>query len=218
MNCRLCKTDACQLIHAGSRRYFLCPDCGLIFVPATDHLSLSDEKTRYDLHDNDADHEGYLRYLGEMADAVRTRIKPPARILDFGSGKNAILTTLLRETGFDCTPYDPLYSIGLDELQLRYDAIILCEVIEHLRDLPGEIAKIKHALNPGGSVFIRTRLYPPIEEFPHWWYKNDPTHINFFSYATIDKMAKIMRLSPARAEKTDIFICSDSLDRPTVKR
>jgi hypothetical protein len=212
MICRLCSAPDCRLIHTDPRRgYFLCPDCGLIFVPAADHCSVPDEKARYDLHDNDDGQEGYRRYLGEMVDAVCQRIDPSARILDFGSGKNAVLISLFREKGYDCTAYDPLYSIGTDALSRRYDAIILCEVIEHLRDLPAEIERMRGLLAPGAALFIRTQFYPSIDEFPRWWYKNDRTHINFFSRTSIDKAAAMMGLTATACEIADIFFCAPSV-------
>jgi hypothetical protein len=207
MNCRLCNAEEC--IHVCSdlhRSFFHCVRCGLIFVPASDHLSLSDEKARYALHDNDAGHEGYLRFLSEMADSVIEHSSPNAHILDFGCGKEAVLSSILRARGFDCTPYDPLYEIGPSALARQYDAVVLCEVIEHLRELPHEVAIVKQVLKPTGKVFIRTRLYPSLPEFSKWWYKEDPTHVNFFSRPSMELLASMMGLTMEDTEKPDIFI------------
>ena len=34
-----------------------------------------------------------------------------------------------------CESYDPLYGLLIDEKREKYDVIVLCEVIEHLRNL-----------------------------------------------------------------------------------
>ncbi len=41
-------------------------------------------------------------------------------------------------------------------------------------------------LNPGGWLAIMTKLVRDREAFASWHYKNDPTHVCFFSRATWD--------------------------------
>jgi len=207
MNCRLCDSASSKKLFSDDfRSYWHCEKCGLIFVPASEHASVLEEKRRYTLHHNSSLHEGYVRFLNEIVMTACAQCRPSDRILDYGSGKNGVLTRLLQDRGYDCTAYDPLYGIGTGALTKSYDAIILCEVIEHLRDLRKEIAKIKKATGRGGNIFIRTRLYPSLEGFAGWWYKNDITHVNFFSGPSLEKLAAMIGRKKVQQYREDIFI------------
>ena len=186
------------------RRFFLCPACGLIFVPAEDHLSPEEELLRYALHDNTPGHEGYNRYFAELMQVIIDR-GPAGAILDFGSGRSAVLTGLLNYRGYSCTAYDPLYGIGIDAVDATYDRVILSEVIEHVRDLPGEITLLGKVTRPSGEIVMRTKIYPSVEDFAGWWYKNDTTHVNFFSHGAMEILAgRLGRIAEMTAP--DIFV------------
>jgi hypothetical protein len=173
---------ACGSFFIDQRRTFtICNDCELVFVPESGHCSIEDEKKRYALHDNRVDNNGYVRFLDEIVDVVGSIHYPGQRILDFGCGKHAVLGELLHRKGYECDSYDPLYGIGMACHSKRYDVVVLCEVVEHLRRLNDETVIIKNMLDPQGKVVVRTNQYPSREEFGAWWYKEDPTHINFFS-------------------------------------
>jgi Methyltransferase domain len=207
MNCRLCGSENCaEILQDNRRRYYRCPSCGLVFVPADDHVPLEKEIKRYDLHDNGPGHKGYLDYLQTLVSMVEELCVKSARILDYGCGRNAVLTGLLTGKGYDCTPYDPLYAIGPGALDRCYDVIILCEVIEHLRDLQKEMALLKKAAGEKGTIVIRTQMSPPQDEFPSWWYKNDCTHVNFFCPAAILVLAALLGRKSVEQKANDIFV------------
>jgi hypothetical protein len=189
--CRLCLNDKCSLLHKDEQReYLLCPECGFVFVPENQHLSLDAEKARYALHENTADNADYISYLNDVADEITRMVSGSnPSILDFGCGEHAVLTRIFKSRGLACSAYDPLYAIGQDAFLKTYDTIVLCEVLEHLRDMPAEIARIRKALKKKGHVFIRTALYDDGGLFADWWYKNDPAHISFFSKKTIQVFA-----------------------------
>lgn len=181
-SCKLCLGSDCAPAGRSLRRNLLhCRACDLVFVPEAQWVSVGDERVRYGHHDNRREHAGYVSFLAEVADVVVGLASPGARILDFGSGENAVLTQLLRERGYAATAYDPVYGLGPDAFASRYDVVVLCEVIEHLRDLRGELERIRGCLADGGQVVVRTRCYPSLAALPTWWYARDPTHINFFS-------------------------------------
>jgi hypothetical protein len=178
----------------------------MIFVPESEHVSVDEEKSRYALHDNTVANKGYVGFLTECADVVFKETSASARILDYGSGRNAVLTGLLRDKGFDCTAYDPLYGIGTNALSKTYDAVVLCEVVEHIRNLKEELVNIRNAAGTSGKIFIRTRLYPSIENFPQWWYRNDITHVNFFSRQSLEVLAAIAGKKNVEQHAGDIFV------------
>jgi hypothetical protein len=184
-------------------------------VPECGHVGIEEEKKRYALHENSPGHEGYCHFLNDLVSVVIKQAPVPGRILDYGSGKNAVLTRLLREKGFDCTAYDPLYRIGKEALSKTYDTVVLCEVIEHLRDLKKELASIKNTAGKSGKIFIRTQLYPSLENFAGWWYKNDITHVNFFSRQAISKFAAKLGRKNVLSCGKDIFLLPGGREAPS---
>lgn len=197
--CRLCLASDCKPAGRNKHRAFIhCPSCGLVFVQQEQWLAVDDERRRYAHHDNTAANSGYLGFLNEVADVVAGVAAPGARVLDFGAGENAVLSGTLRQRGFDTVPYDPLYGLGQDALAGRYDVVILCEVIEHLRELRDEITSVSKCLGAGGAMVIRTQCYPSVEQVPTWWYARDATHIQFFAAQTLAFAAGLcgLRLQP----------------------
>jgi hypothetical protein len=155
MNCRLCDSFECKNLPVNdSRHFYLCENCGLIFVAVSGHLTFDEEKSRYDLHSNDSTNAGYVAFLNEVVSAIEKKCSAPARLLDYGCGKNKVLAGLLNQRGFVCDAYDPLYGIGSDVFSQKYDAIILCEVIEHVRNLSETTGRIRRSLGRGGIVVL----------------------------------------------------------------
>lgn len=207
MICPLCGFPNCLECHdSGKRLFFLCGNCALVFVPRRFHLTIGQERERYDLHDNTAANAGYVRYLNEIVETISCRYGNGASILDFGCGKNAVLAGMLRKKGFECTAYDPVYGRGPEALSGRYDCIILCEVVEHLRDIKKELETVAGILTKGGAIVIRTKLYQSIETFPAWWYIEDFTHVNFLCRKTLEYIGGTMLLGPVLASDRDIFV------------
>jgi SAM-dependent methyltransferase len=165
----------------------------LISVPSDEWLSPEEEKARYANHENGADNPDYVRYLTDISHEIdRIPIDTP-RILDFGSGPDYVLTQALRKRGFNCEPYDPVYNLGEEHLLSRFDIVIICETIEHIRDIQKELLLLKRVCKPLGYIFIHTELYPRKEDFLHWWYALDPTHINFINNKAMDSVSGFLQ-------------------------
>lgn len=209
MKCRVCNNPSIETVGQNRWREFCyCDRCGLVFVPEQYWVSVEEEKNRYEKHNNTPENKGYIKFLEQVVDVV-CNVKNPSfspRVLDFGSGESAVLTTLLMEKGFDCIAYDPLFSINIDTDSSSYDIIILCEVIEHLRDIEAEMERIKNLLDGNGVLIIRTRLYPSVEKIENWWYAQDKTHINFFDSRTIGEVARRINRPNVLAIAEDIFV------------
>ena len=194
--CPLCCSRSCvQVDQTKKRRYIRCSDCQLVFVPLEEHISVEQEKERYGLHENSNQSKSYRKYLSSIVNEIKSIHLDNLKILDFGAGEDFVLTRLLREEGYDCQAYDPLYDLGLSSLTPKYDLIILCEVIEHLRQLRKELELLKELLKPEGHIYIRTQFYPATTALSSWWYTNDMTHINFFSPETLKEVAQILNRS-----------------------
>jgi len=209
--CKLCLASACEPAGRNKHREFVhCPSCGLVFAPPSYWLTLDEERARYAHHDNALSNEGYAKFLGQVADVVAGLGADRARVLDFGSGQNAVLADILRRRGFDCAAYDPLYGKGQEALRSRYDIVILCEVIEHLRDLRGEMRSIEACLGKGGRVVVRTQCYPSVAEVSSWWYARDLTHLNFFAGRALEFAAELCGLHCRGTGEPDIFVWDEA--------
>jgi hypothetical protein len=208
--CKLCLGEGATPAGRHKHREFLhCPSCGLIFVPERDWVRPDEERARYAHHDNSESNTGYVRFLGEVADVAASAASAAgagARVLDFGSGENAVLARLLGRRGIDATAYDPLYGLGATALASRYDVVVLCEVIEHLRDLRAELIRLVGCLNQNGRVVVRTQCYPSVAEITSWWYARDLTHINFFAPQTLAFAAALCGLRVEATAHPDIVI------------
>lgn len=122
--------------------------------------------------------------------------------LDFGCGKFSNFSTLLgkelREQGVNVRSlnYDLYYhndeGIIREKNYGKFDIISCIEVIEHLTSPLQTIMLLNKLLSDNSILVISTNLLPhniskdktSKEFFTEWWYKNDITHINFFSEKT----------------------------------
>lgn len=185
MHCPLCAGDALRPFYRDARRpYLRCDACALVFVPAAWHLSRAAERAEYDLHQNDTEDAGYRAFLSRLAQPLMARLAPGASGLDFGCGPGPALACLLREAGFELSLYDSYYQPDTRALEHCYDFICATEVVEHLHRPGWELARLWSLLKPGGWLGIMTKLVRDVDAFAHWHYKNDPTHVCFFSEQT----------------------------------
>ncbi len=166
------------------RPYLRCLTCELVFVPADHYLSAEQERKQYDLHRNDPADQNYRRFLAPVFSAVRERVATPAQGLDYGSGPGPTLSVMLQESGYEMSIYDIFYADDRAVLDRPYHFITCTEVVEHLHH-PGEVlSQLFGLLAPGGWLTIMTKRYTGKEAFAQWHYKNDPTHVCFYSDAT----------------------------------
>lgn len=196
--CPLCRSDGTQDHCRDTRRDFLrCGACGLVFVPASQHLHPDAEKKRYDLHRNDPRDQGYRAFLGRLAAPVLRSVARGGTGLDFGSGPVPVLAGMFEEAGHVMAVYDPFYAPDPAALDRQYDFITAAEVVEHLRNPRAELGRLWSCLRPGGTLGIMTRTVVPRTEFGRWQYKNDLTHICFFSPATFQWLARWWSADPS---------------------
>lgn len=183
--CPLCESsDSNAFCTDRARDYLRCSHCKLVFVPEQFHLSLADERSEYDLHENLPTDPGYRRFLGRLASPLLQRLPKGARGLDFGSGPGPTLSVMLKEAGHPTEIYDPFYAPDRGALERPYDFITASEVVEHLRDPKLELERLFGLLRTGGVLAIMTKLVLDQTAFTSWHYKNDRTHIAFFSKET----------------------------------
>jgi SAM-dependent methyltransferase len=208
VNCVLCQGHSLNQWHQDKLRpYFRCEGCSLVFVPRDLLITAEEEKKRYDTHQNNEEDPRYRNYLTKIADGILPFLSPKAKGLDYGCGASTLLATIFFEAGLSMDSYDLYYHCNDDIWLERYDFIVLSEVIEHLADLDGTMEKLKLLLKPGGQLFIKTKFYPPARElFENWFYKNDPTHVQFFDPLSMAKLAALLNMKgPEDLNCTDLY-------------
>lgn len=180
--CPLCgETAAGEFFVDKRRQYQHCSHCGTVFVPASFHLQAEQEKAEYDLHRNHVDDPGYRRFLQRLLEPLQLQLSPAAAGLDFGCGPGPALAEMLRERGFRCALYDLFYFPDTGVFSDNYDFITATEVVEHLARPRQELERLWGCLKPGGILAVMTKRVRDQAAFRSWHYKNDPTHITFFS-------------------------------------
>lgn len=185
LHCPLCAGPDTAPFHTDSRRSYLrCADCALVFVPPDHHLDRAAERAEYDLHENTVGDPGYRRFLSRLFDPLVARLRPGAEGLDFGCGPGPALAAMLGEAGHVVSLYDLFYYPDTAALARDYDFICATEVVEHLYHPGRELARLWRCLRPGGVLGVMTKLVRDREAFAGWHYKNDPTHVCFFSRET----------------------------------
>lgn len=85
--------------------------------------------------------------------------------------------------------YDHFYAREPGVFSQKYQFITATEVVEHLHKPRMELERLWRCLVPGGVLGIMTKLALEREEFARWHYKNDFTHVCFFSRTTFRWLA-----------------------------
>jgi len=190
ITCPLCKTEKVgEFFHDKRRDYMRCHVCFLIFVPPWQFVSAEEEKNRYDLHRNSPEDQGYRSFLNRIFIPMQKCLKPESCGLDFGSGPQPTLSVMFEEAGHSMTIFDFFYENVPSVLEKQYDFITATEVVEHLHNPREELEKLWACLKHGGRLGIMTKLVPDLDVFSCWHYKNDATHVCFFSLATFQWLA-----------------------------
>lgn len=190
-NCPLCQSLDIKHYHEDKRREYLqCQQCELVFVNPDQRLDVKAEKAHYDLHENDPNDEGYRRFLSRVSDPILTRIAPNSHGLDFGCGPGPTLSLMLEQQGHTMSLYDLYYHPDRSVLDTSYDFITATEVIEHLYEPNTVWQQWLNLVKPGGWIGLMTKMVIDVEAFASWHYKNDLTHVVFFSRKTFQYLAE----------------------------
>ena len=189
--CPLCDHPQSHAYHSDKvRDYFQCDRCALVFADPASRLDAAAEKAIYDLHQNDPDDLGYRKFLSRLTTPLCARLTTGSEGLDFGCGPGPTLGLMLSEAGMTVSNYDPFYADTPALLQRRYHFVTATEVIEHCHRPAREWPLLLQLLQPGGTLALMTKLVIDADAFSRWHYKNDRTHVSFFSRATFDFLAQ----------------------------
>lgn len=194
-SCPLCKASDIKLYfdyHKAEKnfKYYECNDCSLVFMDKSTLLEPSVESLRYEHHKNDIRTAGYEKFLRELINPVLERVTKKSQGLDYGSGPYPMLSEIMTEDGYKIEIYDPFFANDKSKLDTQYDYITCCEVAEHFYNPNEEFQKLNHLLNEKGILGVRTGILTTEIDFKGWFYKEDDTHVVFYTPKSIDWICK----------------------------
>ncbi len=188
--CPLCHSHEIAGFFQDKRREYLrCQICKLIFVPIQFHVTSKAEKAEYDLHQNSPEDMGYRKFLSRLMEPMNHRVAAGSRGLDFGSGPGPTLNLMFQEAGHSMEIYDPIYANDKTILNQPYDFVTATEVVEHFRKPASDLDQLWSLVKPGGILGLMTKLAIDRDAFSRWHYKDDCTHISFYSRDTFTWVA-----------------------------
>ena len=194
--CPLCEAKCSSLFHQDRlRTYLRCLNCLLVYVPPVYHLNSEDEKKRYDLHRNNPDDVNYRQFLSKLVVPMAPLLPSGGCGLDFGSGPGPTLSKMFAELGFSMQIFDPFYANNQARLLDTYDFITCTETMEHFKNPKCEWELLLKLVRAGGWLGIMTSLLETQITFSSWYYKNDSTHICFYSRKTFNWLATKYKLN-----------------------
>lgn len=185
--------------------YYKCSQCSCIFEDERFYLDLKEEKSRYDMHENDVDDVRYQNFVAPVVSQVKKNYKPSSLGLDFGAGTGPVITKLLQDENYHLECYDPFYHNTIKLNNENYDYIVCCEVMEHFHQPLKEFKWMRSLLKPSGHFFGKTKMISDdftVDEFRQFGYKNDPTHVCFYAPKTLETIKQIVGFS-------DVYLADD---------
>ena len=97
---------------------------------------------------------------------------------------------MLKEYGHSVDLYDKFYAKNDIVFDKQYDFITASEVVEHLKQPMFELNRLMGLLKSNGVLAIMTQILTPKIDFEQWYYKNDPSHIGFFSEKALNSFSR----------------------------
>ncbi|MCB0378308.1 MAG: methyltransferase domain-containing protein [Bdellovibrionales bacterium] len=191
MGCPLCNSPEVGAFLTDEKRqwrYWHCHQCDLVFRDPQSHLNKLQEKARYQEHNNSIENEGYVHFLTPVVEALLPYLKDGDVGLDYGSGPGPILDILFERKGYKVTNYDPYFAPHPQNLSRQYDFITCTEVAEHFYTPGLDFSKIFELLKTNGCLLVMTQMRP--NDFESWYYRNDDTHVCFYSRQSMAWVAK----------------------------
>lgn len=184
--CPLCSSASKAFEIIQQRKYYQCTNCTSIFLSDANFISREAEKNRYLEHNNNVNDIGYQQFVAPLVALITKNHYKDVQGLDFGSGTGPVITKLLKDLGYDIKTWDPFFDNNPDRLKSTYNYIVSCEVIEHFHHPFKEFQLLKSLLKPKGSLYLKTELINAEIDFKTWYYKEDPTHVFFYSESSFE--------------------------------
>lgn len=198
--CPLCSNKG-ELFFQTKDTYHKCNTCHSVFVDEKNRPNLESEKQRYEVHENDIEDKGYQSFVSPITSSIMKDYNVDSSGLDFGAGTGPVLSKVLLDNNFSIKQYDPFFHNYPELLEEKYDYIASCEVIEHFYNPYKEFKLLKSILKESSKIYLMTELYNDGINFASWYYKNDPTHVFFYSKETFEWIKQEFGFSNVKVDK-----------------
>ena len=172
-----------------------------IFYP-----DINKEKNRYLEHKNDIYDERYQAFVRPLVDLIMSENENNSSGLDFGSGTGPVASYLLSKEGHKMSLFDIFFQNDPEVLEIKYDFILSCEVIEHFTSPSSEFEMLKKCMKPGARLYLNTHMIPSEVDLNNWYYAKDPTHIFFYRPQTFEYIKKTYGFSRVRVISERIIV------------
>ena len=96
---------------------------------------------------------------------------------------------------------NPYFHKHPELLEEKYDYSSSCEVIEHFYNPSKEFKLLKYMLKKGAKLYLMSEVYDEKIDFASWYYKNDPTHVFFYSKETFEWIKKKFEFKTVSIDK-----------------
>jgi len=159
-------------------------------------------------------------YAAERAEFIRPFIAGASRrtLLDIGGSTGIVAHAFAREFGLRGTLIDPApleveqaRQLGLDTVtglveqhdfgQQRFDVVIICQTVDHLLDVAGTLARVRHLLSEDGLLFVDIVDFRAA--YLRNWSVEDAVKIDHPYYLTENTMTAYLRRSGFEVLRTD---------------
>ncbi len=211
-NCPLCDA-AGQPYFTDTQRgahYQHCAGCEFTWLDPAHYVSPEDERRHYEQHKNSPEDAGYRGFLKQIWEPLKATLPAHASGLDYGSGPGPTLHLMAQADGFACVHYDPVFHPDDSVFNCRYDFITCTETAEHFHHPAVEFARLAVLLRPGGWLALMTTRLTSKIDFATWHYRQDVTHVSFYSERSFQVIAQRFNFRPPRFLSNSIVL----LQRP----
>lgn len=185
-NCPLCKSESDFYTKDKIRSFYRCNNCKSVFSDRNTLLLSNDEKNRYEMHNNDIFDVRYKDFVSPITNSILNDFDKNHIWLDFWAWPWPIISKVLEDNNYNISKYDPYFWNNENLLSKKYDYIACCEVIEHFYNPDIEFEKLKNMLKKDWKLFLMTHIYDETIDFKSWYYKNDITHVFFYTKESLE--------------------------------
>ncbi|MEX0610264.1 MAG: class I SAM-dependent methyltransferase [Balneolaceae bacterium] len=177
-------------------------------MDTADYPSPDEEITRYESHNNDIEDPRYQKFVSPLVDRITALFGKDSLGLDFGSGTGPVITKMLHEKGYSINNFDPFFDNNPEVLNIKYDYIVSCEVIEHFHQPYKEFSRLREMLKPQGALLLKTDMYTEDVDFHSWYYKSDETHVIFYHPKSLEWIKSALNFSKLEQDGRHITLLS----------
>ncbi len=190
MQCPVCHSNDTKIFtKIGSKKYWECLFCFAKFLDSCHFLSKQDEYAHYCTHQNEIYDPQYRKFLSKLSVPLKRSLTNHKVGLDYGCGPGPALASMLEEDGYQMHKYDPFFFPNEKIFSTQFDFITCTETVEHFYNPKSVFIIFDKILKPAGIIAIMTNFLKKDLNFENWYYRQDPTHVVFYSINTFKTIA-----------------------------